>query len=330
MEIFRTVLPEGNWDFKIPYPSRHFLIGSCFSEHMGAKLKRAKFTTNLNPFGILYHPLVISRVISRLIDAKTYSEKELVFEDDRYISFDHHGVFNHSDLNVTLSSINNAFEEGIKSLKTADYCYITWGSSFGYHLIDEDDRIVSNCHKIPSKRFIKVKSTVTEIVGQYQQLINRLLDFNPKIKIILSVSPVKHLREGLIDNNVSKAILLLAANELESMFPSVYYFPSFELLQDDLRDYRFYAKDMAHPNEIAVDYIWNYFQENLFDKKTHLLYNRISAIAQSLEHRPLHPENESYQLFKMQCLNKIDLLEKEFPFLDFKGEAERLEKRDAR
>jgi len=140
------------------------------------------------------------------------------------------------------------------------------------------------------------------------------------------VSPVKHLREGLIDNNVSKAILLLAADELSSMFPSVYYFPSFELLQDDLRDYRFYSKDMAHPNEIAVDYIWNYFQTNLFDKKTRSLYERISAIAQSLEHRPLHPENESYQLFKRQCINKIELLEKEFPFVDFKVELKKLER----
>jgi len=327
MEIFRTVLPEGNWDFKITYPSSHFLIGSCFSEHMGAKLSRAKFTTKLNPFGILYHPLVISRVISRLIEAKSYSLEDLSFEDGRYVSFDHHGVFNHSELNVTLNSINNAFEEGINSLKTADYCYITWGSSFGYHLVNEEGKIVSNCHKIPSKRFKKVRSSTAEIVDQYRGLFNKLLEFNPGIKIILSVSPVKHLREGLIENNVSKAILLLAADELSSMFSSVYYFPSFELLQDDLRDYRFYAKDMAHPNEIAVDYIWNYFQTNLFDKKTGILYNRISSLNQSLEHRPLHPENESYQLFKMQCLNKIALLEKEFPFLDFKEDLKRLDAR---
>ena len=323
MENFRSVLPEGQWDFKITYPSKHFLIGSCFSEHMGAKLKRAKFTTKLNPFGILYHPLAISRLISRLMEAKPYTENDLVFEDERYISFDHHGYFNHPDKKYALDSINNEFSEGIKSIKTADYCYITWGSSYGYHLVDEEDKIVSNCHKIPSNRFKKVRSTVAEIIEQYERLISELLRFNPKVKIILSVSPVKHLREGLIENNLSKAVLLLAANQLSSANSSVYYFPSFELLQDDLRDYRFYAKDMAHPNEIAIDYIWNYFQSNLWDEKTRLLYTKISAIVQSLQHRPFHPENEAYQIFKKQCINKIALLEKEYPFLDFKEEVER-------
>ena len=317
MEVFRTVLANRNWDFKISYPSTHFLIGSCFSEHIGNKLDRAKFSTLLNPFGILYHPSSIARVLTRLLNEDKYNENDLQFENERYVSFDHHGVFNHPDKETILNSINNSLAKGIASIKNADFIYITWGTANGYQLKDSDTKIVSNCHKIEAKKFTKTRSTTEDIVANYRVLFAKLFDRNPKAKVLLSVSPVKHLKDGIIENNLSKASLLLAADQLAKEFESVYYFPSFDLLQDDLRDYRFYAKDMAHPNEMAIDYIWNYFQDNLFSQKTKDLLKKIYSIQQALEHRPLHPENESHKTFVKQTMERIKALKKEYDFLDF-------------
>jgi len=316
MEAFRTVLANSKWDFKIAYPSSHFLIGSCFSEHIGNKLSRAKFSTLLNPFGILYHPDAIARAISRLLDGTEYGEDELRFENERFISFDHHGVFNHPDKNAMLSEINSAFTKGKECISSADFIYITWGTASGYQL-NGSQELVSNCHKIDAKQFTKLRSTPEAIIEQYRLLFSTLFDRNPNAKVLLSVSPVKHLKDGIIENNLSKATLLLAADQLAKEFESVFYFPSFDLLQDDLRDYRFYAKDMAHPNEIAIDYIWNYFQENLFTKETKDLVKKIYSIQQALEHRPLHPENESHAIFVEQTNKRIEELEKAFSFLNF-------------
>ena len=320
MEVFRSVLADQDWDFKIDYPSKHFLIGSCFSEHIGNRLAQAKFDSLLNPFGILYHPEVISRTLFRLLDNDVYKEKDLEFINDRYVSFDHHGFFNHPDKEIALAAINSAFTSGRNHLLTSDYCYITWGTSFAYAFKKEENKLVSNCHKIPSTQFIKVRSNTEDILGVYRKLFTRLLDSRPKLKIILSVSPVKHLRDGLIENNLSKATLLLAADQLAKEFSSVYYFPSFELLQDDLRDYRFYAKDLAHPNDIAIDYIWEYFKRNLWSERTFAIYKKIRPLIQSLEHRPLHPENKSFLKFKEESAKKLQELEKEYPFLDLSSE----------
>lgn len=316
MENFRTVLALRNWDFSIEYPSSHFLIGSCFSEHIGEKLSRSKFRTTLNPFGILFHPFPIARVLGRMMENQAYSDEDLEFNDDRYISYDHHGHFNHTDKNLALSRINETFEKGKKALENADFIYITWGTANAYTHIKQN-KVVSNCHKVNAAEFKKERSSVADIVSKYRELVKQIIAFNPKAKIIFSVSPVKHLKDGIIENNLSKSTLLLAANELERKFDNVYYFPSFDILQDDLRDYRFYSKDMAHPNEIAIEYIWNYFKQSLWTKKTQELNKRIIGIQQALEHRPLHPENEAHQLFLKDNKKKIAQIEQEFPFLSF-------------
>lgn len=324
MDSFRTVLPPRNWDFKIDYPSKHFLIGSCFSEHIGTRLERAKFSTCLNPFGILFHPLAIQRSLQRLLDKKCYSEQDLRLEDGRYISFDHHGVFNHADQKTALSTINESFQQAHSALKSADFLYITFGSSTGYVHNDECQKIVSNCHKIPSFHFTKVYSTSDEIVAAYKVLINKLLQFNSKLKIIFSVSPVKHLKDGIIENNRSKARLLEAVHQIEEAYSNVYYFPSFELLQDDLRDYRFYAKDMAHPNDQAIDYIWEYFQNNLWKQEAIDLYKKILNLQKSFNHRILHPETDQYKSFVEHTLKKARELENEFPFISFDQEKKKI------
>lgn len=316
MDNFRTVLPYVNWDFTIEYPSTHFLIGSCFSEHIGERLKRSKFNTIFNPFGILFHPIPIARALERMIDGHTFTQEDLEFRDQRYISFDHHGSFNHKEKDEILSTINNAFEIGRKGLKEADFIYITWGTANGYKGI-EQDKIVSNCHKVQASEFKKERSSIEEIVSVYISLIEKIKQFNSKAKLIFSVSPVKHLKDGIIENNLSKSTLLLASDRLEKESSCVYYFPSYDILQDDLRDYRFFSKDMAHPNEIAIEYIWEYYKKSLWSKDTLDLNKRILGIQKSLEHRPLHPENESHQKFLKENKEKVDQMEKQYPFLSF-------------
>ena len=313
---YRTVLKPENLD-SIDHSKKIVMIGSCFSENIGEKLISRKFNVNLNPFGILYHPLAISAAIKRMIESKPFNSDDLKFENDRYISFYHHGKFNHTDQQTILNNINDAFERGRKQLLKADYLFITWGTAYGYSHKESDSSIVANCHKIPANQFNKKLLQPDEIIKEYQQLFNRLIEISPDFKIIITVSPVKHLKDGLIDNNISKSILLFAANQLKSSVKNTSYFPAYELVHDDLRDYRFYAKDMAHPSQEAVEYIWDFFKKTYWNESTLSLNNKIEDILNAIQHRPLHPENKAHQVFIGSIKNKIKGLENDYAFLDF-------------
>jgi hypothetical protein len=316
---FRTVLKPEYLDL-IDHTKKIMMMGSCFSEHIGEKLIARKFNVNLNPFGILFHPLAISVALDRMIKNKPFSSKDLKFEDNRYLSFYHHGKFNHTDQKIILSNINDAFKKGRKQLITADYLFITWGTAFGYAHKESGNNIVSNCHKIPSNQFNKILSRPDEIVQEYQNLIDRLIDLNPNLKIIITVSPVKHLKDGLINNNISKSVLLLAAHRLKTETKGVSYFPAYELVQDDLRDYRFYAKDMAHPSVDAVEYVWDFFKKTYWNNSTLELDKKIESILTALQHRPLHPENEAHQSFVDTIKKDAEALKSNYSFLDFEKE----------
>jgi len=316
---FRTVLKPQYLD-SIDHSKKIMMMGSCFSEHIGEKLAERKFSINLNPFGILYHPLAISAAISRMIDNKPFSSEDLRFENDRYVSFFHHGKFNHTDGQVMLNNINDAFKKGRKQLLSVDNLFITWGTAFGYSFKEADSYIVANCHKIPGNQFNKKFIQPDKIIHEYQQLFDQLIEINPTIKIIITVSPVKHLKDGLIDNNISKSVLLLAAHQLKEKIENVSYFPAFELVHDDLRDYRFYSKDMAHPSEEAIAYVWDYFKKTYWDKSTVELSKKIEDILNALQHRPLHPENKAHKDFITSVKNKIKDLESNYPFLKFEKE----------
>ena len=316
LKPFRTILKPEYQD-SIDHSKKIMMMGSCFSEHIGIKLLERKFNVNLNPFGILYHPLAISRAIERLIENKPFISEDLKFEDNRYISFYHHGKFNHPDKQIMLSNINDAFIKGREKLLFADYLFITWGTAFGYSYNDDNDRVVANCHKIPGNKFNKKLTLPDEIIRVYQQLFNRLIDINPNIKIIITVSPVKHLKDGLIDNNISKSVLLLAAHQLKTNDEHSSYFPAYELIHDDLRDYRFYAKDMAHPSEEAIEYVWSFFKKTYWDNATVELSKKIETILNAIQHRPLHPENKAHQVFIESVKKKVEELENNYSFLDF-------------
>jgi hypothetical protein len=316
---FRTVL-KAEYLESIDHSKKIMMIGSCFSEHIGEKLKERKFNINLNPFGILYHPLAISSALERMIENNPFSVKDLKLEDNRYISFYHHGKFNHPDQQIMLSNINDAFNKGIEQLMVADYLFITWGTAFGYTHKESGNNIVSNCHKIPNNQFNKKLSQPDEIVQEYRELIDGLINLNPHLKIIFTVSPVKHLKDGLINNNISKSILLLAAYRLKTETKGISYFPAYELVQDDLRDYRFYAKDMAHPSVDAVEYVWDFFKKTYWNNSTLALNRKIESILTALQHRPLHPENEAHQSFVDTIKKDAEALKSNYSFLDFEKE----------
>ena len=313
---YRTILQPAVIG-SIDHSDQILMMGSCFSEHIGKKLIDRKFNVVLNPFGILYHPLAISKALTRLIDNNPFTMYDLRMEEDRYVSFYHHGKFNHSEPLIMLKRINESFDKGRKQLLEADYLFITWGTAFGYSHIESKGQIVANCHKIPGKFFDKSLVMPKKIIETYLELFKSIKQLNPTLKIILTVSPVKHLKDGLVNNNLSKSVLLLAAHQLKNEADNVSYFPAYELITDDLRDYRFFAKDMAHPSEEAIEYVWDYFKGSFWDDSTNLLSKRVESVLNALQHRSLHPENKAHQVFVKSVKFKIAELETEYPFLDF-------------
>jgi hypothetical protein len=318
---FRTVLNKVSFD-SIDHSSRILMMGSCFSEHIGEKLINRKFNVVLNPFGILYHPFSIFEALKRMIENKPFTVDDLKLENGRYISFFHHGKFNHRDPQIMRNNINEAFEQGRAQLLNADFLFITWGTAFGYIHIKNEDQIVANCHKIPGKYFTKKLVDPEEIIAAYEYLFDKIRLINPNIKIVITISPVKHLKDGLINNNLSKSVLLLAAHRLKSN--DISYFPAYELITDDLRDYRFYAKDMAHPSQEGVEYVWDYFKAGFWNKTTIDLNRRIEVVLNAVNHRPLHPENKSHRNFVKSVVKKITGLENEYSFLDLSKEKKSL------
>ena len=308
---------------KIAHADKVLLIGSCFAESIGGKLKENKFTTLVNPNGILFNPFSIATAISSYI--KNESNPKPGINNNLYFSFNHHGSFSSASEEELTNKINSATKEAHLFLKEAKFLIITFGSAFAYRHV-ATNQIVANCHKLPQKDFKKELLSADVIVLEYNSLIKSLKEFNPKLNIIFTVSPVKYLRDGVIENNLSKAILIQSVHQLltpNSEFPTTNYstyFPAYELVNDDLRDYRFYKEDMAHPNEQAINYVWEKFSDTYFNEETNKLVERITEITQASLHRPIKPNASEYLKFKKVYYDKCLELEKKHAFLDFSSE----------
>lgn len=323
MQPLRTKLGLEEFPAKIGYPQDILCMGSCFAVHMAEKLAHHKFNTLLNPFGILFNPFSISQSVLHMVNGVRYQAENLFQHDGLWHSYDHHGAFSAPDREVCLKKINQSLSDGIHFLKNAKWCIITLGTAFVF-VEKKQQRIVANCHKVPGNQFTRLRLNKAEIVLQLSGSIQAIKKMKPDIRFILTVSPVRHIRDGLVENQRSKAILLLAAEELSQQFEHVYYFPSYELLLDDLRDYRFYEADMIHPNALAIDYIWERFGEAFFAENTRQIMGEIKKITQAARHRPLHPQRAAHQEFIRAQLAKIEKLEKQYDFLDFGTERELL------
>jgi len=295
------------------------VTGSCFAEQTGIRFRESGFRVTVNPFGVLYNPSSISEAIRRLIRNEPFSQVELVQLNGLYHSFSHHGSFSDTDASVTLGRINDAFRKASDALKETTCLILTFGTAWVY-ILPENGQVVANCHKFPASRFQRYRLTMPDIVDDYTALINYLLVQHPDLKILLTVSPIRHLKDGFHENTLSKSILLMATEALCNQFSSVVYYPSYELLMDDLRDYRFYADDMMHPSPMAQDYIWEHFSETFFGKTTREIARQVQQIRIAMEHKPFHPEGEAYKRFAQKNIASIELLSLREPGLDLQKE----------
>ncbi len=321
MTSFRTILEVPPSDVSISHHNRLLAIGSCFAEHIGARLQALQFDLQLNPFGILYNPYSIAYSIERLRAGTPYQAEDLFFHNDLWHSFDHHGKFNHPNSAQALEGINQALAQSTAALQVADRILLTLGTAT-IHLLRENGRIVANCHKVPATYFERRRMEVVEIADCISQACEALAKSKPELRIILTVSPVRHLRDGFIENQRSKATLLLAVEELLRRHTYMRYFPAYEILMDDLRDYRFYDTDMTHPSATAIDYIWEQFAGAFFKEDTRALVAAIQKINTALAHRPFHHNTPAHQAFLKKLRADMATLQMQHPFLKWDDDAE--------
>ncbi|MFR7609126.1 MAG: GSCFA domain-containing protein [Odoribacter laneus] len=287
---FRTFVKCEPSACQLDYDNSILLVGSCFTENIGQKLKYFRFRTEINPCGIVYNPLSVANVLKMLEEGRRFTEKDLWENQGKWVSFYHHGSFAALGKEECLQGINIRLAQAAAFLKQTDYLLITFGTAWVYRH-RATGIIVSNCHKFPGTDFERFRPSAEEIVQLYQPLLAGLRERNPRLKVIFTVSPIRHWKDGAHANQMSKAILLLATEALCRYVPQTYYFPAYEILMDELRDYRFYADDMLHPSSVAIEYIWEKFRDTWIAPRIYDLMRRIDKLNKSLAHRPLLAES---------------------------------------
>jgi hypothetical protein len=312
---FRTevhIPPSGK---KISYRSGILFMGSCFTENIGAMMKELQFPVEVNPFGINYNPSSVARNLWSLLNGKEFREDDLDTDGDRWFSFDHHSRFSHPDREVCLQKINDRLGKAHRQLKDTRFLLLTWGTAWVY-VHKKKACVVSNCHKLPAADFSRHLLTMNQIIDTCTKLFAALRKEIPDLHIILSVSPVRHWKDGPRLNSVSKSTLLLAAHGLTEMFSYCDYFPAWEIAMDDLRDYRYYADDLVHPNTQMTRYIWEKFSGAWFDGETLDLIPEIRRLSDARNHRPFDPGSKKYLDFCKKQLDVIRKLAGRYPFLN--------------
>lgn len=321
MNQYFTKVKVDDPGWRIDHQQKLMMVGSCFTENIGHRLKRFKFQVDLNPFGILYNPESIAKSLRVLMDGKNYEQSDLFIHDGVWHSFDHHSRFSSKSADEVLEGINDQILHSRQHLKESSYLILSFGTAWVYEL-KKTGEIVSNCHKLPASDFKRLRLTPGEIVEDYRELISALWKFNPNLKILFTVSPVRHWKDGAVENQLSKSTLLLAVDRLIKGFglEQCAYFPSYEIVMDELRDYRFYAPDMLHVNEQAVDHIWGKFSQVMLTNESLEINKQVLKVVKAKEHRSFNPGTEQHKKFLFYNLNEIDRLMKNFPFLNLKEE----------
>jgi GSCFA family len=303
----------------IRYQQGILLSGSCFTEHIGNHLIDLKFNALQNPNGILFDPLSVAGSLISYIEPKIYESQDLFYHNELWQSWKHHGIFSDTDQQVVLNKINQSQQTAHSFLKKADWLIITLGSSFTY-ILKEQNKAVANCHRAPANWFGKKLLPIDEMLAVLDEALHRLFDFNPKLQVIFTISPVRHIRDGVIENNRSKARLIEVAHQLVNKFNKTYYFPAYELVIDVLRDYRFYDKDLVHPNYMATNYVVENFMEHYVEPDSRMLSEEIRKLQISYKHRALHPNTDAHRRFLKDQFEKTLELSGKYPFLNFDTE----------
>ena len=326
---FTTKIPIQKSSFPIDYDSKILLLGSCFAENMGEKFDYFKFQTTINPFGIIFNSVSIEKLIRRSIEKRKFTENDIFFHNDLWHCFEVHSELSNSDKDAFLESLNDLIRSTNKHLSDSTHIIITLGTSWVYRLRQaqsDSDGVVANCHKVLQKQFTKELLSILQIEESLESIISLVHSVNPNCKFIFTVSPVRHIKDGFVENTLSKAHLIAAihsvlnrkfSTSLELTTQNNIYFPAYEIMMDELRDYRFYTEDMLHPNQTAVDYIWIQFFENYISESQFGLMNHICSIQKGLKHRPFNPNTESHQKFLHQLELKIKTIQNQHPFIKF-------------
>ena len=305
--------PERN---QIDYGSKVLLLGSCFVENIGAKLAYYKFQNCCNPFGIIFHPVAIEKLVTRAINETYFHEDDIFFHSERWQCFEAHSALSHSEKDVFLNNLNEALKELREQLLSATHIIFTYGTAWVYRHIETDVQ-VANCHKIPQKKFLKEILTVEEVAESIDSTITLIKDINPNTSFITTVSPVRHLKDGFVENTKSKAHLIAGLHTVIEPRNNIFYFPSYEIMIDELRDYRFYKEDMVHPSYLAIGIIWERFKTVWVASETEVLQKEIESIQAGLQHRPFNEKSDAHQTFLKDLQKKIELLKKRLPFIKF-------------
>ena len=316
---FRTYFDIEPSDFKISYRSPVMFLGSCFASGIGEQMLIRKMPVLINPNGTIYNPESIRNTVESVISGKDCTGDDLFCYNGTWLSFAHYTDFTSDDQDMLVRKINENRKRAEEFLKSAACLFITFGTARIYRL-RETGRVVSNCHKVPASYFQNEILSVENITESWTGLIKQLMNFNPWLRVIFTVSPVRHWKDGAHGNQLSKAVLLLAVEELQGRFPSIRYFPAYELLMDDLRDYRFYADDMLHPSAQAIEYIWDKFSEVYFDTGTRDLQSSLLRISKALNHRFISGSESNRKEFAGKILSQIAELEKLHPEVELSGE----------
>ena len=312
--MFRTTIDIKPYSFRLDYQSNILTLGSCFSENMGVKMKNVFFKTEINPFGVLYNPVSILNSINLLLENKRFTTSDIFEYKSLWHSFAHSSSFSDVSSELCLSKMNERISFASEFIKSTDVLLITFGTAWVF-TDKESGRVVSNCHKLPAAKFNRRRLTVDEITEAYSDLLTKLKALYPNLNVVFSVSPIRHWKDGAHENTISKSTLLLAVDALQNQFGNVHYFPAYELLMDELRDYRFYASDMLHPSDVAVEYIWSKFSESVFSEETLQLMKKLEQLAADRAHRPLHPLSPEYALFKENTGKRKNEIIQKYPFL---------------
>ena len=311
----QTQVPLKKAENQIDYRSQLIVLGSCFANNIGDKLAYYKFQTLQNPFGILFHPMAIENLISRAIQQKEYTGEEVFFLNERWQCYDAHSDLSSVTKEELLGRLNSGLLQTKLYITKATHIFITLGTAWAYQL-KESGKEVANCHKVPQIAFQKQLLSIEKISQSLEVIIHQIRAVNAKAKIVFTVSPVRHLKDGFVENQQSKAHLISAVHHIIKA-GNASYFPSYELMMDELRDYRFYANDLVHPNDLAINYIWEKFKAVWISETSYRTMDEVATIQKGLDHRPFNLESEKHQKFLRHLKERIILLQEQFPFMKF-------------
>jgi len=299
---------------QIDYHANVLLFGSCFSENIGKKLEYFKFKSLQNPFGILFHPKAIETLISNAVKGKLYSEDDVFFQNEQWHCFEAHSKLSHTSKAHLINQLNNQIELTASELKKASHVIITLGTAWVYRNL-KTDSIVANCHKVPQKQFVKELLSVEQISDTLKNILHLIHVMNPNASVIFTVSPVRHLKDGFVENTQSKAHLISAIHEVT--INQSFYFPAFEIMMDELRDYRFYCEDMIHPSQLAINYIWETFKKVWISEPSYTIMDAVDLIQKGLLHKPFNPESQAHKAFLEKLEAKKTSMNARFPEMRF-------------